>query len=104
MTMTTKNDKRARKTSQAADKAEIRVRIDAKTKSKAERYFKRYGMTTGAGVRLLLDRMLKEKEPLFDPDAPHVPNAVTRKAIEDAEVGKLTRVTVDDLQKIWDDA
>lgn len=104
MTTTIKKTGRGTKKAKSAEKTEIRIRIDAKTKSQAERYFKQYGMTTGDGVRLLLDTMLREKKPLISSDASRTPNAVTRKAIEDAEAGKLKRVTMDDLRRIWDEA
>lgn len=76
----------------------IQVRIDAKTKNKAVRLFKRFGLSTSDGIRLLLAQAIQAKE------LPHIPNLETRKAVEDAEAGKTERVTTDGLRKLWDDA
>ena len=104
MTTIIKKTRSAKKT-KAANDAEIRVRIDAKTKSKAERLFKRYGMSTSDGVRLLIDHAIRDKALPRDPDAPHAPNAETMKVIEEAAAGKnLEIVTIEDIKKQWDDA
>lgn len=90
MTTATKTKKTTKKTvakkaiankTAPANNAEIRVRIDAKTKAKAEKLFKRYGMTTSAGIKTLIDRALAEKE------LPRIPNAETRAALEEARAG-----------------
>ncbi len=61
--------------------AEIRVRLNAKTKLRAEKFFKRHGMSTGDGVRLLISQAMLE-------DAlPHIPNAETQKAMEECRAG-----------------
>lgn len=96
---------RSVKKAKTANDAEIRVRIDAKTKSKAERLFKRYGMSTSDGIRLLIDSAIKDKVLPRDPDAPHIPNAETLRVIEEAAAGKnLETVTIEDIRKQWDDA
>lgn len=78
--------------------AVIQVRIDAKMKTKAARLFKRFGMSTSDGVRLLLAQAIQEK------DLPHIPNAETRKAIEECRAGGGEVITLDDLKKQWDEA
>jgi len=55
--------------------AVIQIRMDAKTKNKAVKFFKRYGLSTSDGVRLLIVQALRAKE------LPHVPNAATRRAL-----------------------
>ncbi len=71
--------------------AEIRVRLNAKTKEKAEKLFKRHGLSTGDGVRLLIDQAVRVKE------IPHIPNAETQKALRD---GNLREISLSDLSKM----
>lgn len=87
---TTVKKMRTRKTS---SDAEIRVRVDARTKARAARLFKQHGLSTSDGIRLLLDAALVEKE------LPHVPNAETRKAMEDVRAGRTREISLDDLTK-----
>ena len=82
-----------------ANDAMIQVRIDSTTKNKAAKLFKRFGLSTSDGVRMLINRAIQEK------DIPHIPNALTRKTIEDARANRnMKTVTLDDLQKIWNEA
>lgn len=87
-----------------SDKAVIQVRVDATIKSKAAKLFRRHGMSTSDGVRLLLDQAVRDDILPFDPDAPHTPNAATRKAIEECRKGGGKPVTREGLRKIWDEA
>ncbi len=81
------------------------MRLNAKTKSRAEKLFKRHGLSTGDGVRLLIDRALREKDPWFAHDmSPHIPNAGTRRAIEEGLAEKLEPATLEEIRKMWDDA
>ena len=65
--------------------AEIRVRLSAATKAKAEKLFKRYGLSTGDGVRRLIDRAVSNENPwLAHEMSSHLPNAESLKAIEEA--------------------
>lgn len=85
MTTTTKKKKAAK----TGDAAEIRVRVSARTKSRAEKLFRQQGLSTSDGVRMLIDRAIEEKDPWFaHNNSSHIPNAKTRKAIEDARAGK----------------
>lgn len=74
-----------------ANDALLHVRIDTKTKDRAAKFFKRYGLSTSDGVRLLISQALRAKE------LPHVPNAETRKALRDEN---LTEISHSDLTKI----
>lgn len=74
--------------------AVIQVRVDAKTKKRAEKLFKRHGLTTSDGVRILLNQALEEKT------MPHVPNAETQKAIEEARAGGGEVVSLSELRKL----
>lgn len=103
MTTATKTKKPAKKTvakraaankKAPANDAEIRVRIDAKTKTKAERLFKRYGLTTSDGIRMLIDSAVRDK------DLPHVPNAKTRAAL----LADVEPMADDELARIWNEA
>ncbi len=58
-----------------ANDASLHIRIDAKTKDRAAKFFKRYGLSTSDGVRLLISQALRAKE------LPHIPNTATRRAV-----------------------
>lgn len=60
----------------------INIRIDAKTKKKAEKIFARCGYTTSQAVRLFLLRTIKENDWPFDI---HIPNEETIAALENPE-------------------
>lgn len=45
-----------------ANDAMIQVRIDTKTKTKAAKFFKRFGLSTSDGVRLLIAQALRAKD------------------------------------------
>ncbi len=90
----TRSVKRAR--TAPAPKATIQVRVDAKTKDRAEKFFKGYGITTSDGVRMFINDALKKKSLPFDPGTPHIPNAETRKAIEESISGKGQKYTVEE--------
>lgn len=96
--------KKTMKKAAPAEKAEIRLRIDAKTKRQADRLFKQHGMTTSDGIRQFLTHAIKDKALPYPPDALHEPNAESRKAIKESLSGKGRKVTMDDLRKIWDEA
>ncbi len=99
---------KARRGRKLKNDAEIRVRLNAKTKEKAARFFKRHGLTTGDAVRLIIDRAAA------DPDrdswlayelSSHIPNAETREAIEDSLAGRnMEEITLEDLRRQWDEA
>ncbi len=90
----------------AENNAEIRVRLNAKLKDKVEKLFKRHGLSTGDGVRLLINRAVKEDDPWLAHDmSSHIPNAETREAIEDSLSGRnLETITLEDLRKQWEEA
>lgn len=89
MTTSTK----ARRKRKPENNAEIRVRIDAKTKDKAEKLFQQQGLSTSDGMRLLINRAIAEKE------LPRIPNAETQKAMEDVLTGQTERVSLAELKK-----
>ncbi len=95
---------KTRRGRESGKSAEIRVRLNAKTKSRAEKFFKRYGITTSDGVRMFINNALKEKMLPFDPGTPHIPNAESLKAIEESLAGGGEIVTLTDLRKQWDEA
>ena len=69
----------------------LQVRIDSKIKDKTAKFFKRYGLSTSDGVRLLITQALRAKE------LPHVPNATTRRAL----MADVEPMADDDLEKTW---
>ncbi len=90
MTTMTKKNRVPGKTANAAgakDKAVIQVRLDAKTRDRVADFFRRRGLTTNAGMRLLIDHALAGN------DMPRIPNAETQKAIDEARAGGGTAVS-----------
>ncbi len=85
--------------------AVIQVRVDAKTKDKAARFFKRYGLSTSDGMRRLIDSAIAGKDPwLAHKMSSHLPNAESLVAIEEALSGDGGEITLADLRKQWDEA
>ncbi len=84
-------DMKTRRRRSPENNAEIRVRLNAKTKGKAAKLFRRYGLSTGDGVRLLIDQAIRAKE------IPHIPNAETQKALRDEN---LVEISPSDLSRM----
>jgi DNA-damage-inducible protein J len=84
-----------------ANSATIQVRIDPKVKGKAEKIFKRCGMTVSDAIRIFINQAVEEKRLPF---VPHIPNAETRKALEDSEAGRVEYTTMAGLRKMWNEA
>jgi antitoxin component of RelBE/YafQ-DinJ toxin-antitoxin module len=106
-TTTAKKTRTPKRTSVPAKtaKATIQVRVDAKTKDKAARFFKRHGLSTSDGVRRLIDKAITDKDSwLAHEMSSHLPNAESLKAIEEALVGDGEEITLADLRKQWNEA
>jgi DNA-damage-inducible protein J len=76
----------------------VRARIDAATKARASDALAAMGLSISDAIRLLMMRVADEKRLPFDV---RVPNARTRKAIEELERGKGTRSK--DVKALFDD-
>jgi DNA-damage-inducible protein J len=63
----------------------VRARIDAATKKRAQAVLDAMGLSVSDAIRLLMLRIAEEQRLPFSVT---VPNATTRKAIEDLEHGK----------------
>lgn len=73
----------------------VRARIDTRTKALATEALAAMGLSVSDAIRLLMVRIAEEHRLPF---AVQVPNASTRKAIEELEAGKGERLnTVEDL-------
>lgn len=73
----------------------VQVRMDGKTKAKAEKIFKRLGMSTSEAVRIFFAQTVEEKGIPF---RPHIPNAATRRAL----VADVEPMGEGDLVEQWD--
>ncbi len=96
MTTTVKKTRSVKKAG-GAKQATILVHLDAKTKVKVTKFFKKRGVSTSNGVRILLDQAME------DDYLPHVPNAETIKAIEEGMAEELKPVTISELRKMWEE-
>jgi DNA-damage-inducible protein J len=63
----------------------IRARVDAKLKAQAERVLERLGLNPSDAIRVFYKQIVLRKGLPFDV---RIPNAVTRRALKDAEEGK----------------
>ncbi len=99
MTKATRKQRVARKRPEAP-KVIIQVRLDAKTKNKAERIFKRLGMSSSDAIRIFFSQTVEEQGLPFQP---HILDAESRLAIEESLSGGGEVITVDDLQRQWDE-
>lgn len=63
----------------------VRVRIDSATKRKASKALESMGLSVSEAIRLMLARVAEEKRLPFEIK---VPNAATKKAIDELEQGK----------------
>ncbi len=85
--------------------AVIQVRVDAKTKDKAARFFKRHGLSTSDGMRRLIDRVIAEKDPWFAHEmSSHLPNAESLKTIETSLAEKPEPMTREGFRRFLDEA
>ncbi len=87
-TATMTKTRRARKTENTA---EIRVRLNAKTKNRAAEFFKRHGLSTSDGVRRLIDSAITDEDPwLAHKMSSHIPNAETEAALRDENLQEIS--------------
>lgn len=68
----------------------VRARIDAETKERAAYALEEMGLSISDAIRLLMLRVAEEQRLPFEV---RVPNATTRKAITELEVGKGKKFT-----------
>ena len=71
-----------------AKTATLSIRIDAETKSQAEKLFAQLGLTTAAAVNLFFRQAINDSALPFRPRLGNIPNAETRAAISEAESEK----------------
>ena len=81
-----------------AANAVVRARIDAETKKRASAALDAMGLSVSDAIRLLMLRIAEEQRLPF---AVTVPNATTRKAIEEIDEGKGERF--EDIESLFDD-
>ncbi len=73
----------------------VRARVDSATKRKASKALENMGLSVSDAIRLLLARVAQEKRLPFETK---IPNAATKKAIDELEQGKGKRFSgVEDL-------
>ncbi len=89
-----------------ANNAEIRVRLNAKTKLRAEKFFKRHGLSTSDGMRRLIDSVISDDDPwLACKMSSHIPNAETEEVLKDALAGRnMEAMTPEEFGKFLDEA
>ncbi len=81
----------------------ITVRVDEKIKKEANNIFKEIGLDMSTAINVYLKQVIRSNGIPF-PVSADVPNAVTIKAIEDAERGQLTTFSsIDELMEDLND-
>ncbi len=96
MTTTVKKTRSVKRAGRSKRSA-ILVRMDEKTKGRAIKLFKKVGLSANDGMLHLLGLALE------DGYLPHVPNAETRKALEEDWADDEKPMTVDELWNSLDD-
>ncbi len=81
----------------------ITVRVEDKTKKEAVAIFKEVGMDMSTAINVFLKQVIRSKGIPF-PVSTESPNAVTLRAIEEAEKGKMTSFSsIDELMEDLND-
>jgi len=80
----------------------IRSRIDPVIKAKAAKLFEHMGLSLSEAIRLFIYQAVSEKRIPF---SINIPNAATRAALTESELGKgLEKTSLKQLAKDWDKA
>jgi antitoxin component of RelBE/YafQ-DinJ toxin-antitoxin module len=97
---------KSRRVRKTENTAEIRVRLSAATKSKAERFFKQHGLSTSDGVQRLLDLAIEDEDPwIASKMSSHIPNAETEEVLRDSLTGRnMEAVTREEFHRFLDEA
>jgi DNA-damage-inducible protein J len=83
--------------------ANIQVRIDADLKRATEDALKSMGLSMSSAINLFCHQVVNQKCIPFNIVMPPVPNAATKKAMDDTLTGKGLSRTFDTVDEMWHD-
>ena len=83
--------------------ATIQVRIDSDLKSETESVLQSMGLTLSTAIHLFCHQVINQRRIPFDIIAPEIPNAETRKVLDDALAGKNMSRAFDTVEEMWED-
>lgn len=83
--------------------ATIQVRMDSNLKAETEFVLQSMGLTMSTAIHLFCHQIINQRRIPFDIIAPDIPNAETRKVLDDALAGKNMSRAFDTVDEMWED-
>ena len=83
--------------------ATVQVRIDSALKKETEAALKSMGLSMSTAIHLFCRQVVNQGRIPFDIVAPTIPNAKTRKAMDDTLAGKNLSRSFDTVNEMWED-
>ncbi len=83
--------------------ATIQVRMDSALKKETEAVLKSMGLNMSTAIHLFCRQVVNQGRIPFDIVAPNIPNAETRKVLDDALAGKNLSRSFSTVDEMWDD-
>lgn len=83
--------------------ATIQVRMDSALKKETETALKSMGLSMSTAIHLFCRQVVNQGRIPFEIVAPSVPNAETRKVLDDALAGKNLSRSFSTVDEMWDD-
>ena len=83
--------------------ATIQVRMDSALKKETETALKSMGLSMSTAIHLFCRHVVNQGRIPFEIVAPSVPNAETRKVLDDALAGKNLSRSFSNVDEMWDD-
>lgn len=83
--------------------ATIQVRMDSALKKETETALKSMGLNMSTAIHLFCRQVVNQGRIPFEIVAPSVPNAETRKVLDDALAGKNLSRSFSNVDEMWDD-
>ena len=83
--------------------ATIQVRMDSALKKETETALKSMGLSMSTAIHLFCRQVVNQGRIPFEIVAPSVPNAETRKVLDDALAGKNLSRSFPNVDEMWDD-
>ncbi len=83
--------------------ATVQVRIDSALKKETEAALKSMGLSMSTAIHLFCRQVVNQGRIPFDIVAPTIPNAKTRKAMDDTLAGKNLSRSFDTVDEMWED-
>lgn len=81
----------------------IQVRMDSALKKETEATLKSMGLSMSTAIHLFCRQVVNQGRIPFEIVAPSIPNAETRKVLDDALAGKNLSRSFSNVDEMWDD-